>query len=73
MAWMVQQLSVVHSIESVWRFEVSDTEVINGIPYMWVILCPLVGERLVPPARARKRSDVTRGHMWAINGITKCI
>ena len=33
---------------------------------MWVILCPrrnqLVVERLVPPARARKRSDVTRGH-----------
>ena len=44
-------------------------------PYMWVILClrrkhhtnvPLVGERLASPARARKRSDVTRGHMWAI-------
>ena len=43
--------------------------------YVWVILCPrpprkrhtppgLVGERLAPPARARKRSDVTRGHMW---------
>ena len=25
----------------------------------------LVGERLASPARARKRSDVTRGHMWA--------
>ena len=25
----------------------------------------LVGERLAAPARARKRSDVTRGHMWA--------
>ena len=25
----------------------------------------LVGERLGPPARARKRSDVTRGHRWA--------
>jgi hypothetical protein len=40
---------------------------------MWVILCPrrkhhtnkLVGERLASPVRARKRSDVTRGHMWA--------
>ena len=39
------------------------------IPYMWVILClvgyKLVGERLAAFARARKRSDVTRGHMWA--------
>ena len=45
-------------------------------PYMWVILClvgyklswgtfKLVGERLAAFARARKRSDVTRGHMWA--------
>ena len=25
----------------------------------------LVGERLAAFARARKRSDVTRGHMWA--------
>jgi len=36
---------------------------------MWVILClvgyKLVGERLAAFARARKRSDVTRGHMWA--------
>ena len=24
-----------------------------------------VGERLASPARARKRSDVTRSHMWA--------
>ena len=39
------------------------------LPYMWVILClvgyKLVGERLAAFARARKRSDVTRGHMWA--------
>ena len=26
----------------------------------------MVGERLASPARARKRSDVTRGHMWAM-------
>jgi len=41
---------------------------------MWVILCPRrkhhtnkIGEDLdlASPARARKRSDVTRGHMWA--------
>ena len=41
----------------------------SWVPYMWVILClvgyKLVGERLAAFARARKRSDVTRGHMWA--------
>ena len=40
-----------------------------AVPYMWVILCPRrvasTTQRLAPPARARKRSDVTRGHMWA--------
>ena len=30
---------------------------------MWVILCPRWGT-FSAPARARKRSDVTRGHMW---------
>ena len=45
---------------------------VKTLPYMWVILCPRrkhhtnVGGRLAPPAHARKRSDVTRGHMWAI-------
>ena len=41
----------------------------TALPYMWVILSlvgyKLVGERLAAFARARKRSDVTRGHMWA--------
>jgi len=43
---------------------------------MWVILCPRrkhhtnqIAERLAPPARARKRSDVTRGHMWAMETL----
>ena len=47
------------------------TVVSEMVPYMWVILCPRrkhhtnVGGRLAPPARARKCSDVTRGHRWA--------
>ena len=47
----------------------NESHVGTCVPYMWVILClvgyKLVGERLAAFARARKRSDVTRGHMWA--------